>query len=56
LLLPVGVAARIVHHGVGEFVKIENLTAGGLSGLIEFVLLAITGLSSTVPVFPAIDG
>jgi MGT family glycosyltransferase len=33
-----GVAARIAHHGVGEFMEIENLTAGGLSGLIETVL------------------
>jgi MGT family glycosyltransferase len=33
-----GVAARITHHGVGEFMEIENLTAGGLSALIETVL------------------
>jgi zeaxanthin glucosyltransferase len=33
-----GISARIAHHGVGEFVEIENLTAGGLSGLIESVL------------------
>jgi MGT family glycosyltransferase len=33
-----GVAARIAHHGVGEFMGIENLTAVGLSGLIETVL------------------
>jgi len=33
-----GVAARITHHGVGEFVDIEELTVKRLRGLIEKVL------------------
>ena len=33
-----GVAARIAHHGVGEFVDIEDLTVEGVRGLIEKVL------------------
>jgi UDP:flavonoid glycosyltransferase YjiC (YdhE family) len=32
-----GVAARIAHHGVGEFVEIGNLTAERLSELIQRV-------------------
>jgi zeaxanthin glucosyltransferase len=34
-----GVAARIAHHGVGEFMQIEDLTSTGLSRLIAKVLL-----------------
>lgn len=33
-----GVALRIAHHGVGEFLEIENLSADGLEGLIRKVL------------------
>jgi zeaxanthin glucosyltransferase len=33
-----GVAARIAHHGVGEFVEIEDLTVEGVRELIEKVL------------------
>jgi zeaxanthin glucosyltransferase len=33
-----GVAARIAHHGVGEFVEVENLTVDRLHGLIQKVL------------------
>jgi zeaxanthin glucosyltransferase len=33
-----GVAARIAHHGVGEFVEVEDLTVEGLSQLIQGVL------------------
>jgi zeaxanthin glucosyltransferase len=33
-----GVAARIAHHGVGQFIGVENLTPVGLSGLIEALL------------------
>ena len=33
-----GVAARIAHHGVGEFVDIEDLTVERVRGLIEKVL------------------
>ena len=33
-----GVAARIAHHGVGEFVDIEDLEADRLRGLIQEVL------------------
>src|SRR5262249_344705 len=33
-----GVAARIAHHGVGEFVDIEDLTVERARGLIEQVL------------------
>jgi zeaxanthin glucosyltransferase len=33
-----GVAARIAHHGVGEFVEVEDLTVVGLSKLIQGVL------------------
>jgi zeaxanthin glucosyltransferase len=32
-----GVAARIAHHGVGEFPEIEDLTAERLQGLIQKV-------------------
>jgi zeaxanthin glucosyltransferase len=32
-----GVAARIAHHGVGEFVEVDDLTAGGLRELIRKV-------------------
>jgi zeaxanthin glucosyltransferase len=33
-----GVAARIAHHGVGEFMEIEHLTVQGFSGRIQEVL------------------
>jgi MGT family glycosyltransferase len=33
-----GVAARIAHHGVGEFMEVEDLTVEGLSQLIQRVL------------------
>jgi zeaxanthin glucosyltransferase len=33
-----GVAARIAHHGVGEFVEVEDLTVEGVSQLIQGVL------------------
>ena len=33
-----GVAAGIAHHGVGEFVEIEDLTVEGVRELIEKVL------------------
>jgi len=33
-----GVAARIAHHRVGEFIEVRDLTAVGLSGLIRKVL------------------
>ena len=33
-----GVAARIAHHGVGEFVDIEDLTVERVRGLIEQVM------------------
>lgn len=33
-----GVAARIAHHGVGEFIEVEDLTIEGLSELIQKVL------------------
>jgi UDP:flavonoid glycosyltransferase YjiC (YdhE family) len=33
-----GVAARIAHHGVGEFLEIEDLTVERLRHLIERVL------------------
>jgi zeaxanthin glucosyltransferase len=33
-----GVAARIAHHGVGEFMEVEDLTVEGLSRLIQKVL------------------
>jgi zeaxanthin glucosyltransferase len=33
-----GVAARIAHHGVGEFMETEDLTVQGLSGRIQEVL------------------
>jgi MGT family glycosyltransferase len=33
-----GTAARIAHHGVGEFIELEELTTEGLRGLIEKVL------------------
>jgi zeaxanthin glucosyltransferase len=33
-----GVAARIAHHGGGEFIELDELTTKRLSGLIEKVL------------------
>jgi MGT family glycosyltransferase len=33
-----GVAARIAHHGVGEFIELAELTTARLRGLIETVL------------------
>jgi|HubBroStandDraft_2_1064218.scaffolds.fasta_scaffold02118_6 zeaxanthin glucosyltransferase len=33
-----GVAARIAHHGTGEFIELDELTTEGLRGLIEKVL------------------
>jgi zeaxanthin glucosyltransferase len=33
-----GVAARIAHHGVGEFMEVEEVTVEGLSRLIQKVL------------------
>jgi zeaxanthin glucosyltransferase len=33
-----GVAARIAHHGVGEFMEVEHLTVEGLSERIQRVL------------------
>jgi MGT family glycosyltransferase len=33
-----GIAARIAHYGVGEYVEVEELTAEGLSQLIQGVL------------------
>jgi zeaxanthin glucosyltransferase len=33
-----GIASRIAHHGVGEFMEIEHLSVEGLSGLIRRVL------------------
>jgi zeaxanthin glucosyltransferase len=33
-----GVAARIAHHGVGEFLEVEDLTIDRLHGLIQKVL------------------
>jgi zeaxanthin glucosyltransferase len=33
-----GVAARIAHHGTGEFIELDELTTKRLSGLIERVL------------------
>ena len=33
-----GVAARIAHHGVGEFMEVEHLTAEALSERIQGVL------------------
>ena len=33
-----GVAARILYHGVGEFLEIDNLTVGHLFELIQKVL------------------
>ena len=33
-----GVAARIAHHGVGEFIELDQLTTERLGGLIEKVL------------------
>ena len=33
-----GVAARIAHHGVGEFMEVEHLTAEALSERIQVVL------------------
>ena len=33
-----GVAARIAHHGVGEFIEVDDLTVDGLHALIQKVL------------------
>ena len=33
-----GVAARIAHHGTGEFIEVDELTTDRLRGLIENVL------------------
>ena len=33
-----GVAARIAHHGVGEFMEVDDLTVEGLTKLIRKVL------------------
>jgi UDP:flavonoid glycosyltransferase YjiC (YdhE family) len=33
-----GVAARIAHHGTGEFIEVDELTTDRLRGLIEKVL------------------
>jgi MGT family glycosyltransferase len=33
-----GAAARIAHHGTGEFIEVDELTTGRLRGLIEKVL------------------
>jgi UDP:flavonoid glycosyltransferase YjiC (YdhE family) len=33
-----GVASRIAHHGVGEFLEVEDLTVDRLHGLIQKVL------------------
>jgi UDP:flavonoid glycosyltransferase YjiC (YdhE family) len=33
-----GVAARIAHHGTGEFIEVDELTTDRLKGLIEKVL------------------
>ena len=33
-----GVAARIAHHGTGEFIELDELTTDRLRGLIEKVL------------------
>ncbi len=33
-----GIAARIVYHGVGEFIEVEELTQERLSNLIQKVL------------------
>jgi MGT family glycosyltransferase len=33
-----GVAARIAHHGVGEFVEVEELSPEGLRGLVQKVM------------------
>src|SRR5262245_33576305 len=33
-----GVAARIAHHGVGEFVDVEELSPEGLRGLVQKVM------------------
>jgi len=33
-----GVAARIAHHGVGEFIEVDELSPEGLRGLIQKVL------------------
>jgi zeaxanthin glucosyltransferase len=33
-----GISARIAHHGVGEFVDLDNLSAGNLLELIRKVL------------------
>jgi MGT family glycosyltransferase len=33
-----GVAARIAHHGTGEFIEVDELTTKRLKGLIEKVL------------------
>ena len=33
-----GVAARIAHHGTGEFIEVDELTTGRLRGVIDKVL------------------
>ena len=33
-----GISARIAHHGVGEFVNLDNLSVANLLGLIRKVL------------------
>jgi UDP:flavonoid glycosyltransferase YjiC (YdhE family) len=33
-----GIAARIAHHGTGEFIEVDELTTDRLRGLIEKVL------------------
>src|SRR5262249_10289441 len=33
-----GVAARIAHHGVGEFVEVEEVSPDGLRGLVQKVM------------------
>jgi MGT family glycosyltransferase len=33
-----GIAARIAHHGTGEFIEVDELTSDRLRGLIEKVL------------------
>jgi MGT family glycosyltransferase len=49
-----GVAARIAHHGVGEFVEIEDLTVEGVRELIEKVLKQ-SGLSREGSLVPEGD-
>ncbi len=37
-----GVAARIAHHGVGEFIEVDELTTDRLRGLIERVMRGLS--------------